>query len=388
MSTAKTNAAAKPNASEVVKDFPFNLKSAVGGSGFAQAVEEAGRSGNPDAHLAVHRADCTTPGHPTTCENNLDSTALFRFNPNDPALRYIGSERPLLPRLLARAHASPNTVGFIASAPFALLMLFGFVVPLLCVVWFGFMPSKSFSLLHLPSLENYVTIFTHTYYKSFLWSVGLALATVAILLVICYPLAFAIARIFSGGATFITYAIASSLFVSENIRLFGWVIGLRKNGVVDGLLTEWFGVGTGDLLYNVPVTLFGMVYVYLPFMLFPLALGIKMVPAQAREAAFDLGANRWQVFRKIDLPLSMSGILIGSLLVFVLSLGAIVEAKILGGQKIVTIAADIDTEFTFGQNWPLGSALSTLLILITIVLVFLGLSRFDLERLLGKKHKL
>ena len=84
----------------------------------------------------------------------------------------------------------------------------------------------------------------------------------------------------------------------------------------------------------------------------------------------------------------MSGILIGSLLVFVLSLGAIVEAKILGGQKIVTIAADIDTEFTFGQNWPLGSALSTLLILITIVLVFLGLSRFDLERLLGKKHKL
>ena len=67
--------------------------------------------------------------------------------------------------------------------------------------------------------------------------------------------------------------------------------------MVDGLLTEWFGVGTGDLLYNVPVTLFGMVYVYLPFMLFPLALGIKMVPAQAREAAFDLGANRWQVFR-------------------------------------------------------------------------------------------
>jgi spermidine/putrescine transport system permease protein len=306
------------------------------------------------------------------------------ISPDDPALRYIRSERPFLPRLFARAHASPNTVGAVASAPFVLLLVFGFLVPLLCVIWFGFMPSKSFSLLHLPTFENYQNIFSQTYYKSFLWSVGLALATVAILLVVCYPLAFAIARVFRGGATFITYAIASSLFVSENVRLFGWVIGFMKNGVIGGTLAQ-LGFETDSLLYNVPVILLGMVYVYLPFMLFPLALGVKMVPAQAREAAFDLGASRWQVFYKIDLPLSMPGILIGSLLVFVLSLGAVAEAKILGGQKIVTIAADIDTEFTFGQNWPLGSALSTLLILVTTVLVFFGLSRFDLERLLGKK---
>ncbi|MDR1789791.1 MAG: ABC transporter permease [Opitutaceae bacterium] len=302
----------------------------------------------------------------------------------DPALDYIKSENPLLPRLFKRISAGPGVMGFLSATPFSLLMLAAFVAPLLCVVWFRFMPPKSFSLLHVPTLANYAEIFSHTYYKSVLWSLGLAVATVLLLLVICYPLAFALAKVFRGGAAFVTYAIASSLFVSENVRLFGWVIGLMKNGVVGGTLAS-LGFPIESLLYNVPVILLGMVYVYLPFMLFPLALGVQMVPTQVREAAFDLGATRWQVLKRIDLPLSMPGVLIGSLLVFVLSLGALAEAKILGGQKVVTIAADIETEFTFGQNWPLGSALSTLLILITTVLVFLCLGRFDLEKLLGKK---
>lgn len=276
--------------------------------------------------------------------------------------------------------------GALAALPFGALMLFGFVAPLLCVVWFGFMPPKTFELLQAPTLANYATIFQQTYFKSILWSLGLAAVTVVCLLVVCYPLAFAMAKIFRGGATFVTYAIATSLFVSENIRLFGWVIGFMKNGVVGGTLAAAFDMQTDSLLYNVPVIVLGMVYVYLPFMLFPLALGIKMVPDQVREAAFDLGATRWQVFRKVDLPLSMPGVLIGSLLVFVLSAGAIAEAKILGGQKVVTIASDIESEFTYAQNWPLGSALSTLFIGLTTVVVFFALGRFDLEKLLGKKR--
>jgi spermidine/putrescine transport system permease protein len=296
------------------------------------------------------------------------------------------SDAPLVTSPKARLHERlPGLIGALSASPFALLMLFGFVAPLLCVVWFGFMPSKTFSLLQTPTLENYETIFNQTYFKSILWSLGLAFATVLILLVICFPLAFAMAKIFKGAGSFITYAIATSLFVSENIRLFGWVIGFMKNGVVGGTLARVFGVQIDSLLYNIPVIILGMVYVYLPFMLFPLVLGVKMVPDQVREAAFDLGASRWQVFKKIDLPLSMPGVMIGSLLVFVLSVGAISEAKILGGQKVVTIASDIESEFTYAQNWPLGSALSTMFIALTTVVVFFALGRFDLEKLLGKK---
>lgn len=280
--------------------------------------------------------------------------------------------------------AGQGLYGTLCSLPFIALMLFGFIVPLLCVVGFGLMPSHTFSLLHLPTLENYRVIFTQSYIHSLMKSTGLALLTVGLLLVICYPLAFALAKVFRGGATFVTYAIASSLFVSENIRLFGWVIGLMKGGVLGGLLAK-AGLPVDSFLYNVPVIVLGMVYVYLPFMLFPLALGLQMVPQEVREAAYDMGSSRWQVFRMIDLPLSMPGIVIGSILVFVLSIGALAEAKILGGQKIVTIAAEIETAFTFGQNWPLGSALATLLIGLTMLLVFGALKRVDLESLLGRR---
>ena len=86
------------------------------------------------------------------------------------------------------------------------------------------------------------------------------------------------------------------------------------------------------MLFTLPAIVLGMVYVYLPFMLFPMTLGIAMVPNETREAAFDLGASRWQVFREVELPLSMPGIVIGFLLTFVLAVGAIAEAKVLGGQ--------------------------------------------------------
>ena len=110
-----------------------------------------------------------------------------------------------------------------------------------------------------------------------------------------------------------------------------------------------------------------------------------MVPDACREAAFDMGATRWQVFKEVELPLAMPGIMIGCLLSFVLVLGSISEAKILGGQSIIMISHDIETAFTYAQNWPLGSALSTLLILLTAVLVIGLLSRLNLDNLLSRK---
>jgi spermidine/putrescine transport system permease protein len=213
---------------------------------------------------------------------------------------------------------------------------------------------------------------------------GLAALTVILLLVICYPLAFAMVRVFKGFASFVSIAVVLSLFVSENIRLYGWVLSLMKRGVLTGGL-DILGIHIPGMLYNIPVIVFGMAYVYLPFMLFPLVLGISLVPVEAREAALDLGASRKQVFAMIDLPLSMPGLVTGCMLTFVLSLGAMAEAKILGGEKVITIAAEIQGAFTYGQNWPLGSALSSLLILITGVLVFFALRNLDFDALLRKK---
>jgi spermidine/putrescine transport system permease protein len=163
------------------------------------------------------------------------------------------------------------------------------------------------------------------------------------------------------------------------------VLFLIKNGVLLGSLKSMFGLELESILFTRTAILLGMVYVYLPFMLFPLTLGISMVPSETRDAAFDLGASRWQVFKEIELPLSMPGIVIGFLLTFVLAVGAIAEAKVMGGQRIIPITHDIEIAFTYAQNWPLGAALAVLLMLVVGVLVLLALRRFDLDRFLGRK---
>ena len=120
-------------------------------------------------------------------------------------------------------------------------------------------------------------------------------------------------------------------------------------------------------------------------MILPLYTNLVKLDGALLEASADLGARPLRTFLSITLPLSMPGIVIGSMLTFVLAVGAMAEAKILGGQKVVTIAAEIETAFTYAQNWPLGSGLSTLLIGIVGTIVFLTLRKFDPETLLGNK---
>ena len=275
--------------------------------------------------------------------------------------------------------------GFLAALPALTLLALGFFAPLLMVVGYSFMPPKTFDFAHLPTLANYADILNDSYYLSFLKSLGLALTTVVLLLLLCYPLAYGMAKMFGRWANVLTLLLVIPLFVSENIRLYGWILFLIKGGVLLGTLKSWFGTDIGGLVYNVPAIVLGLVYVYLPFTLFPMVLGISMVRREVTEAAADLGASRWQVFREVELPLAMPGILIGALLTFILSLGSLAESKIMGGQAVIMIADDIETAFTFGQNWPLGSALAVLLMLLAGSLVLALLRRVDLDAILGRR---
>lgn len=275
-------------------------------------------------------------------------------------------------------------LGWFNAVPMLLMLGLSFLAPLLVIAVFSIMPEKVFELTHVPDFSAYLEIVKLGYWKSFLWALGMAVVSTAILFALCWPLAFAMVRVFKRFTLLITIAVVVTLFVSENIRLFGWALTLMKGGMIEGMWRSWTGVGFDGLLYNVPVIVFGLVYVYLPFMLFPLMQGIAMVPEDTRHAARDLGASRWQVFTEIDLPLAGPGILVGSLLCFVLATGAVAESKLLGGQAVIVIADDIETAFTYGQNWPLGSALAMVLIVIISALAIFALSKIDLDRILGK----
>ncbi len=171
----------------------------------------------------------------------------------------------------------------------------------------------------------------------------------------------------------------------ENVRLYGWVLFFIKNGVLDGSLRAAGFGGGPDILFTPGMILAGMVYTYLPFMLFPMTLGLAMVPKDLIDAARDLGASRLQIWREVELPLAMPGILIGMLLTFVLGIGAVAEAKILGGQSVIVIAHDIEIAFTYSQNWPLGSALAVVITLFIGVLTLAVFGKLDLDRLLGRR---
>ena len=286
---------------------------------------------------------------------------------------------------LLRSITSP---GVLNATPALLLFMAGFMGPLVLVGLTSFIPERTFGFHGDWTVENYSRMFAEgsSHYIPFLWSFGLAVACVAILLLICYPIAYGMAKVFGKWATPITLLLVLPLFVSENVRLFGWVIFLMKGGgIFAGIMKTLFGLDPGSMLYTPIVVLFGLCYVYLPFMLFPIMLGVSMIPKDLVESASDLGASRFQIFREVEIPLAMPGLLVGGLLTFILAVGAISEAGILGGQNISVIGIDIRHEFTYAQNWAGGSAIAMLVTVLTAMLVLILLNRLNLDRLLGRR---
>lgn len=276
-------------------------------------------------------------------------------------------------------------LGFLSGLPVIALLLVSFIMPLFVVAGFAIMPQKVFELSHMPDFSSFAVIWQQGYYRSLLRSLGLAFLTTAILFVVCWPLAYAMAKVFGRFTLVITVLVVLLLFVSENIRLFGWFLSLMKGGLLEGYLRHWFGISFESPLYTWPVIVFGMAYVYFPFMLFPLMQGIALVPDDARLAALDLGASPMRVLFEIEIPLAAPGIMVGSLLTFVLSAGAVAEAKLLGGRSVVVLTDDVESAFTYAQNWPLGSALSLLLIVIAAAIVLVPLGRIDLDAIMGRR---
>lgn len=279
------------------------------------------------------------------------------------------------------------SAGARCAIPVYVLLAAGFLAPLVAVIAYSFARPRSFDVFRSFTLQNYAEIVNpaNTVWLSFAWSLGLASVTVTVLTLVSYPIAYGLARIFGRAAGLISVLFVFPLFVSENIRLYGWVLFFIKGGVLDGTLRAMGLGGTPDFLFTPWATLFGMIYVYLPFMLFPMVLGLSMVPRDLLDAARDMGASRMQIWREVELPLAMPGILIGMLLTFVLAVGAVAESKVLGGQSVIVITQDIEIAFTYSQNWPFGSALAVILTLIVAMLTFLGIGRLDVDRILGRR---
>ena len=215
-------------------------------------------------------------------------------------------------------------------------------------------------------IEEFDLIYLQVFGRSF----KLALITVALSLIICYPAAYWVSRSPDKWKGFCIFLITLPFFASLIVRLYAWLLILRPTGFLNHVLTS-LGLGAEplDLLFSRTAVLIGMVYIFVPFMFLPIYASIEKLDMSLVEASKDLGAGTFQTFRRIIVPLTLPGIVGGSIIVFIPSLGNFIVPDLLGGAKVVMIGNLIEQQFLYARNWPFGAALSMLLM--AAVLVFL-----------------
>ena len=209
------------------------------------------------------------------------------------------------------------------------------------------------------TLENYRKLFDPIYFRVFAHSSLLALAATLLCLLIGYPFAYRLARLKNRWRPVLLVLVIIPFWTNSLIRTYAIKTILATKGLLNGVL---LGLGIIDaplrLLYTSSAVTIGMVYVLLPFMILPLYAVIEKLDPSQIEAASDLGATRLQAFFRVVIPLTMPGIIAGSLLVFLPALGMFYIADLLGGAKDLLIGNFIKNQFLDARDWPFGAAAS------------------------------
>jgi ABC-type spermidine/putrescine transport system permease subunit I len=219
-------------------------------------------------------------------------------------------------------------------------------------------------------------VFTKPHYWTILGhTLVMAIACVVICLVLAFPIAYGLATRFRNYDSEIKVLITFAFITDATLKTFGWVLFLDKNGAANYLLAQiGFPPETVSFLFTDWATLLGMVYNLLPFAIFTIYLSVDNIDRSLILAAYDAGASKFRAFWEVTLPLCKPGILAGSILIFLLGVGVFLEPKVLGGGKSPMSAELIRQTFETRVNWPLGAAL-TLVLMATAIFVVLLLTR-------------
>jgi spermidine/putrescine transport system permease protein len=276
------------------------------------------------------------------------------------------------------------------------LWLVGFFLAPLTLVWLFSFGERSgpVDILITGTLENYLKALDPIYlgllWKSF-WIAALA---TAIVLVVAFPVAIVVSFAPPHLKPLLLMLVILPFWTNLLIRTYAMIAVLRTRGYVNfGLESLWNGLAAGlgalglgalpafqplELLYNNAAVVIGIVYVYLPFMVLPLYATLERLDRSYLEASLDLGAGQWRTFLSIVVPLARPGIVSGVILVFIPALGTFLISDLLGGPDSQLIGNVIERQFKAANNWPLGAALSFLLMYLTFAA--LALRAFLAER--------
>lgn len=254
------------------------------------------------------------------------------------------------------------------------IFTFLFVIgPLIYMVVLSFLRrAEVWGVLREITVENYTNILKPIYLRTFLESFKLACLSTLLVALFGYPFGYFMARLNGFWKRWTMILLMIPFWTSSLIRLYGWIIIFRANGVLDGLL---MALNITDaplkLLYTYAAVVVGMVYALVPFMIFAVYSSAEKLDWQLVEAARDLGATRFQAFWSVSFKLTLPGLLSGVVLTFIPSMGLFFIADILGGNKVILVGNLIQEQLMKARNWPFAAALAVVLMILTSIMIAL-----------------
>ena len=264
--------------------------------------------------------------------------------------------------------------------PLSLFMLLFFIIPVGIFVIYSFWKVRNYDIVQIWNINNYIRVFTSpVYLKLIIRSIAIGFGTALLSVIFVFPLAYTMVFKFVKYRDLILFILAISLFSNYLVRIYSWRSLLSASGLVSWIMIS-LGLASEPhyyLLYSPWAVILVLMNVYIPYATLPIYSALLGIEKEIIEAASDLGAHPWRVFRKITLPLSMPGVTVAFLFIFLLATGDFVTPELVGGKDGMMIGSAVATQFGVVMNWPLGAALvvSTVLVFVALVALLAGIRK-------------
>jgi spermidine/putrescine transport system permease protein len=261
----------------------------------------------------------------------------------------------------------------LTAAPMYLFTLLFVLGPLIYMLALSFMRRDgTWGVAAEFSFRNYRRIFDPVYLGTFTQSIRLALFSTLMVALIGYPFGYFMARLSPRWRSRVMMLLIIPFWTSSLMRLYGWIIMFRANGILDAVLLGLRLINQPlRLLYTYPAVVTGMIYALLPFMIYSVYASAEKLDWELVEAARVLGASRLQAFFSVSFPLTMPGLFSGFILTFIPSMGLYFIADILGGNKVVLVGNLIQEQLMKAHDWPFAASLSVVLMILTSLFLYL-----------------
>src|SRR3990172_1659344 len=298
--------------------------------------------------------------------------------------------------MLQRLRENKSMQGTVLALPTTLWLFVLLIIPLFLtlVVSFG-RRSPDGNVIYTFTLDNYSRLLGYStdcpagqttcidplYLQILVRSLSFSFNTTVLVILLAYPLAYFIARAVPKQTNLFLFMVLIPLWTNFVIRVYAWMMLLRKEGAIN-IILGWFAQFLHvpftplEMLYTPGAVLVGMVYEFLPFMILPIYTSLEKINTSLYEAAADLGANAFKTFLRVTLPLSLPGVVAGTILVFIPVMGTFIVSDILGGRQVILVGNLIQRQFLDARDPTFGSAASLILMLMTLIVTYFYTRKF------------